>query len=125
MSHFFVGIMRLQGYDNLPLSSLWIVVGLSTLVGLLGVWRVAILLGRWWYKPTNNASRLWKQLVRIHSLNRAEEKSMKLLAVRLGWGNGSSLFVDPSSWSWETRSSDLDIPAQTSAFEKVFGFPPG
>lgn len=124
-STMFLVIQRIEGYDKLVVRWWWAVVAIAALMIILATWRITLAVVRWWRRPQSKPNVLFKQLCRLHKLNKGDLEVFNSLKEKLPNGlNAVILFVDPATWQWKQAEDGNADDSVRKLYTKIFGFPP-
>jgi hypothetical protein len=127
LSDFNLAIMRLNGYERLSLPRWVLVTAVVSLLASLSLWRIAILVWRWWNRPIVSPKRLFRALCDQHALSADERALLQQIAAEKTF-DPNFLFIDPDLWSEPASPSDSAPPSVASPrralHSKLFGDQP-
>jgi hypothetical protein len=115
-------ILRLQGYDRLTTPRWLLITTIVALLAALSLWRLTVLMWRWWNRPIVSPKRLFRLLCDQHGLSHAERSLLQQIASE-GTFDPNFLFIDPELWVSDRSTKGLEQPQQ-ALFVKLFGDPP-
>jgi len=117
-------ILRIEGYDRVPMKWWWFGLPIIALMVLLASWRMTVQLVQWWLQPRLDPNGLFRQLARLHGLNTKERSLLSELGSTLPSAAPIAvLFADPSSWAWKKVPDQKGIQPLEELYLKIFGFP--
>lgn len=111
-------ILRLDGYDRGFLSKWIILTAILTLLGAITLWRLVLMIIRWWHRPCKSPQRLFRALCDQHQLNQAERNLLQNMA-KAGAYDPNFLFIDPDLWKTKTEGAESESQRE-SLFQKLF-----
>lgn len=112
-------ILRLDGYDNFYIPRWMILVIVIALLASITIWRVTLMMIRWWNRPCKSPQRLFLALCDRHQLNQSERSILQKMASE-GTYDPNYLFIDPDLWQSKSASSESEKQRQ-ELFRKLFG----
>jgi hypothetical protein len=114
-----LAILRLDGYDRGFVSKWIVLTGILTLLGALTLWRLVVMIIRWWNRPCKSPQRLFRALCDRHQLNQSERSILQNMA-KAGAYDPNFLFIDPDLWTAKNVESESE-PQRQALFQKLFG----
>lgn len=114
-----LAIMRLQGYDRMTIPRWTIVAAIVSFLVAITLWRISILLWRWWQRPIVSPKRLFRALCDQHRLSHAERHLLQQIASE-GSFDPNFLFIDAGLWRFPPHPPEASTQRQ-ALFCKVFG----
>jgi len=108
-----LAILRLDGYDRTTFSWWPAFAGLMALAGLVALWRIVVVVWRWWTGPIMSPQRLFRELCDQHALDARERALLQQIAGE-GTFDPNFLFLDAGLWS-------LSHPERKALHQKLFG----
>lgn len=121
LSFYGLAIMRLNGYERFTLPRWVLFSAIVSLLVSLSLWRIAILVWRWWNRPIVSPKRLFRALCDQHALSSDERALLQQIAAERTF-DPNFLFIDPDLWS--QPSSPTVASPRRALFCKLFGDQP-
>lgn len=112
-------ILRLDGYDNFYIPRWMILATVIALLASITVWRLTLMVIRWWTRPCKSPRRLFRALCDRHQLNQSERSILQKMASE-GTYDPNYLFIDPDLWQSKSANSESEKQRQ-ELFRKLFG----
>ncbi len=114
-----LAILRLDGYDGFFIPRWLILTTVLILLSSITVWRLTIIVIRWWNRPCKSPHRLFRALCDRHQLNHSERAILQKMASD-GPHDPNYLFIDPDLWTTKKLPPDVE-QQRDDLFKKLFG----
>lgn len=118
-----LAILRLQGYDRFYWPWWTGPMAIMTIIGIFTVWRLSLMIYRWWNQPIKSPNRLFQELCSRHRLTNSERLLLQQIAAD-GAFDPNFLFIDPELWPLSSSGSKTESQRE-QLFAKLFGVQAG